>query len=65
MSERMADDLMIGAKKIADWMGATERQVYYWAQIKRFHLFRIGDKIAGRKSTITTDLAKLENGEAA
>jgi hypothetical protein len=59
--ERLADDLMLGAKKIAAWMGATERQVYYWASIKRFHLFHIGDKIAGRKSTISAYLAKLES----
>ncbi len=67
MGERLADDLLIGAKKIADWIGVRERQIYYWAQLNppRFGLFHIGDKIAGRKSKIAAELAKYESGEAA
>jgi hypothetical protein len=65
MTDKLADDLLLGAKKIADWMGATERQIYYWAALKRFGLFHVGDKIAGRKSTIAAEVAKLESGEAA
>jgi hypothetical protein len=65
MDAKPADDLMVGAKAIATWMGVTERQVYYWAETRRFRIFKIGDKLAGRKSTLSEDLAKLENGEAA
>jgi hypothetical protein len=63
--ERLADDLLLGAKPIADWMGCSPRQVYYWARIKRFGLFHVGDKIAGRKSRILKELAQLEAGEGA
>ncbi len=65
MTERLADDLLVGAGAIAEYVGVSKRQVYYWAQIKRFRLFHIGDRIAGRKSTIAEDIAKLESGEAA
>jgi hypothetical protein len=63
--ERLADDLLLGARALAEWTGASERQIYYWAQIRRFGLFRIGDKIAGRKSTIMAHMARLEAGEGA
>jgi hypothetical protein len=60
--ERLADDLLLGAKSIADWIGCNPRQVYYWARMKppRFGLFHVGDKIAGRKSRILKELAQLE-----
>lgn len=63
--ERLADDLLLGAKAVAEWMGASERQIYYWAQSRRFGLFRIGDKIAGRKTTILANLARLEGSASA
>lgn len=58
-------DLLVGAKKIAQFLNVTERQVYYWQQKKRFRFFNIGELIAARKSTLIEDLAKLEAGEAA
>jgi hypothetical protein len=53
-------DLLVGAKKIAQFMGATERQIYYWHEKKRFRFFNIGEQIAARKSTLAEDVAKLE-----
>ena len=53
-------DLLVGAKKIAAFMGATERQIYYWHEKKRFRFFNIGEQIAARKSTLAEDVAKLE-----
>jgi hypothetical protein len=60
-------DLLIGAKKIARFMGenVTERQIYYWHETKRFRFFNIGDLIAARKSTLAEDLKNLEAGSAA
>lgn len=57
-------DLLIGAKKIAQFLNATERQIYYWHEKKRFRFFNIGEQIAARKSTLAEDVAKLE-GDAA
>jgi hypothetical protein len=57
---RLADDLLLGARSISDWVGCSPRQIYYWARIKKFGLFRIGEKIAGRKSRILKEVAELE-----
>jgi hypothetical protein len=58
-------DLLVGAKRIAAFMGVRERQIYYWHEKKRFRFFNIGEQIAARKSTLCEDLKKLEAGEAA
>jgi hypothetical protein len=67
MESRLADDLMVGAKAIATWLGVPERKVFYWAETKRIPIFRVGSQLAGRKSTIARHLEKLEAeaGEAA
>jgi hypothetical protein len=57
-------DLLVGAKKIAAFLNATERQVYYWHEEKRFRFFKIGELIAARKATLIEDLAKLESNAA-
>jgi hypothetical protein len=62
--ERLADDLLLGAGAIAAFVGCTPRQIYYWARIKKFGLFHIGDKIAGRKSRILKEVAQLEAAAA-
>jgi hypothetical protein len=58
--ERLADDLLLGARPIADWIGCSPRQVYYWARIKKFGLFHVGAAIAARKSRILKEVAQLE-----
>lgn len=65
MKEKLADDLLVGAKAIAEYVGVTERQVFYWGETGRLPLFKIGSKWAGRKSQINERLSKLESGEAA
>jgi hypothetical protein len=59
-------DLLLGAKALAKFLNASERQIYYWNSLdpKPFHFFNIRDKIAGRKSTLAEDLARLEAGKA-
>jgi len=51
---------MIGAKTVASWMGLPVRQIFYMAEGGQLPLFKIGGKWAGRKSTITAHIAKLE-----
>lgn len=58
----LGDDLLFGAKAIAEWMNCSERQIYYWKKIKRFGLFSVGDKVVGRKSTIAAEMARFERG---
>jgi hypothetical protein len=67
MEPKLADDLMVGAKQIADWLGVSERKVFYWGETKRIPIFKVGSQLAGRKSTIARHLEKLEleSGEAA
>ena len=57
---------MIGAKLIASFLGLPVRQIFYMAEKGQLPLFRVGAKIAGRKSTITAHIAQLESaGKAA
>jgi hypothetical protein len=65
MEEKLADDLMIGAKPIADWLGSTARQVFYWAETKQMPIFKIGNRLAARKSTLAQHVSKLESAKVA
>ncbi len=60
MNSEFSEDLMIGAKTVAGWMGVPVRQVFYMAEGGQLPLFKIGGKWAGRKSTITAHIARLE-----
>lgn len=64
MEARLGDDLMIGARVIAAFLGVHERKIFYWADAGLIPLFKIGSQWAGRKSTLTRHFAKLE-GDAA
>lgn len=65
MEENLADDLMVGAKPIAKFMGLTERQIFYMAEIRQLPIFKIGNKLAARKSKLRQHLTELESGQAA
>jgi hypothetical protein len=65
MEPKLAEDLMVGAKPIAEFMGLPVRQIFYLAETGRLPLFKIGNKWAARKSAIERHLANLENGKAA
>jgi hypothetical protein len=56
----LSEDLMIGAAALSAWLGVTERQVFYMNETKQLPLFKIRGKLAGRKSTITEFIVKLE-----
>jgi hypothetical protein len=61
MEKPLADDLMIGSGPIAQFLGIPVRQVFYLAATGQLPLFRMGKKLAGRKSTIARDIAAREN----
>jgi hypothetical protein len=48
----LAGDLMIGAKPISDFLGISERQVYYAREKKLLPLFDFGGRPAALKSTL-------------
>jgi hypothetical protein len=58
--DHLSDDLMLGAVALGDWLGIPPRKVFYMAEHNQLPLFKIGGKLAGRKSTITEHIAKLE-----
>jgi excisionase family DNA binding protein len=65
MEPRLGDDLMVGAKVIAEWLGVSQRKVFYWAETGHIPVFKVGRQWAARKSTIARHFAKLESGQAA
>lgn len=65
MEQRLADDLVVGAKEIAEYLGKTERQTRHWIAIGSIPTFKIGGKVAAYKSRIAAHLTKLEAGKVA
>jgi predicted site-specific integrase-resolvase len=62
---RIGDDLLVGAKAIANWLGVSQRTAFYWAEKGLIPAFKIGKQWAARKSALEKRLAKFEDGEAA
>jgi hypothetical protein len=60
MEKSLGDDLMIGAKPIAAWLGQPIRQTFYMLETGQLPGFKIGKKWAARKSTLTQRIADLE-----
>jgi hypothetical protein len=56
----LSEDLLIGATALSAWLGVSERQVFYMNEKKQLPLFKIAGKLAGRKSTLTEHVARLE-----
>jgi hypothetical protein len=48
----LADDLLIGAEPIAKYIGMDVRAVYHAAAMGHIPTFRIGPKLAARKSEL-------------
>ena len=61
-SEPISDDLIIGASKIAACLGPhwSARQVYYAAAQRHLPIFRIGSRLAARKSQFNAKLKAVE-----
>jgi hypothetical protein len=57
----LSEDLMIGAEAIATWLGVPARKIFYMGETGQLPLFKIGGKVAARKSTIMRRIADLEN----
>jgi excisionase family DNA binding protein len=46
------DDMLTGAKEIAEFLGITVRQVFHAAATKSLPVIRLGRRILARKSTL-------------
>ena len=64
VGEKLADDLIVGAKAIAVELGMTERQVFYAAEIHQLPIFKLGKKLAVRRTTLRQCIVKLEEAAA-
>ena len=60
----LADDLLEGADEIATFMGWSRRRVFYAAERKLIPIFRIGNRLSARKSTLRRHVEDLEHAEA-
>jgi hypothetical protein len=60
MTEKLKDDLLRGAKPIADELGWTERQVYHAHAKHLIPTFMIGSVIHARRSSLMKHFAELE-----
>lgn len=56
----IADDMLVGARPIGQFMGITERQVFHLADTNRIPVFRLGSRIAARKSTLRAWIEQQE-----
>ena len=56
----LSDDLLVGCKAIAEFVGLDERQVYYWHQKKLLPTFKRGAVICARKSQLRASLSAPE-----
>ena len=57
----LAEDLLHGAQEIARFLGVPRRSVYYYAGRGELPIFRIGNQLKARKSSLCRYIAKLEN----
>ena len=61
----LADDLLPGASKIADFMGKSRRTTYNLLESGKLPAFRIGKIWHARKSTLLRHFQELETSQAA
>ncbi len=56
----LADDLLEGADEIAAFMGWNRRRVFYAAERKLIPIFRVGNRLSARKSSLRKRIEDLE-----
>ncbi len=60
MNDNLADDILEGADKIAEFMGWNRRRVFYAADQKLIPTFKIGNHVCAKKSTLRKHFEDLE-----
>ena len=66
-SPEIADDLLMGAEKIAIFLGIPRRQIYYLSSTTDLPCFKIGSALCARKSRIVSwiEAQEASSNEAA
>ena len=60
-SGKLAEDLLKGAKEIAQFTGFSERQVFYLASTGALRsLFKVGRKLYARQSSLLREIRIIE-----
>jgi hypothetical protein len=65
MSERLADDLIVGTARIGDEIGRTRRQAQHLIDTREIPAFKLAGKWATRRSTLRKLFDRLEQAAAA
>ena len=60
---KLADDLLEGADEIAAFMGWNRRRVFYAAERNLIPIFRVGNRLSARKSTLRRHIGDLEQAQ--
>ena len=65
LNDSLGDDLLDGAAAIAEHMGPdwTPRRVFYAAERKYLPIFRLGNRLCARKSTLRRHMEGLEQAQ--
>jgi hypothetical protein len=58
-SERIADDLLIGASAIAEYLGMSEEAVYHLRRTKRLPIGKLGGNLIASRRKLTRAIAAL------
>ena len=65
MTMNLADDLLNGAKEIADYINQGQRRTYHLLETGQLPASILGGRWTSRKSTIMVQILKLETGDGA
>jgi hypothetical protein len=60
LNDDLANDLLEGADEIAAFMGWNRRRVFYAAERKLIPIFRVGNRLSARKSSLRRRIEDLE-----
>ncbi len=60
MNDDLADDLLDGAAEIGAFMNWNQRRVFYAAEHNLIPIFRIGNRLCARKSSLRRRIEDLE-----
>ncbi len=60
LNDDLANDLLEGADEIAAFMGWNRRRAFYAAERKLIPIFRVGNRLSARKSSLRRRIEDLE-----
>ena len=61
--QALSEDLLDGAKEIAEYTGWPRRRVFYLLENKLLPAFKVGNRWTARKSRLRLHIETLERGE--